>query len=289
LQVTPATTTSARILKVGVIVSEFSANGPNWMDKPYGYSYQFTTRELRDPSVTIIPLLEPNTRDKPEIAKALKLTFSGVAPMDVTDAGTLATLDVIVSGRTVNALPAELAAIETAVSGGVGLLVWGGLGDVNPGFADPAVVRLGGFAEAQWGADTNFVECEVIAPHPILGKLKAGDKVRLQPSGGYGVLKPGGAGLLKLGPEARIHTYGPGSAEDREGFVFYPIYTSSLGKGRIVGCSFPAFRQLEPAFDRAVGGKFILRCVQWLAERPATRATTMAATAPTATTRTQTQ
>jgi hypothetical protein len=66
--------------------------------------------------------------------------------------------------------------------------------------------------------------------------------------------------------------------------AFHPIYVSRLGKGKIVGCSFPAVRQIPPSLNRAVGGDFLLRCVAWLAEKsPTTGATTTTATTTTTT------
>jgi hypothetical protein len=54
----------------------------------------------------------------------------------------------------------------------------------------------------------------------------------------------------------------------KDTYEFYPIYISSLGKGKIVGCSFPSWTAVPKQLDTAVGGKFMVRCAKWLAGRP---------------------
>ena len=63
-------------------------------------------------------------------------------------------------------------------------------------------------------------------------------------------------------------------------WTFYPLYVGELGKGRIVGCQFPAWSPMPPALMTATDSQFNIRAVQWLAHRledpaaPATRAAT---------------
>jgi hypothetical protein len=276
-----ATRQATRVYTVGVIVSHASANGIWHGDQKFGYSYEHAVRELRDPRVKIVPLLEPKTADDPEIAKALAGTFRNSAPLDVTDAAALKKLDVIVTSRALIVPPAALDAIETAVSdGGVGLLLWGNLGDKEPGFEDARVRRLTGLTDAEWGytPDPPGVECTVLAAHPILGKLKPGAKLKLQASGAYGPLPPGAMALVTVADQSQVEVYNTTTRPTRTDLTFHPVYVSRLGKGRIVGCSFPAFRQFPPSLNRAVGGDFLLRCVTWLAEKPATTTATTART-----------
>jgi hypothetical protein len=170
-----------------------------------------------------------------------------------------------------------LSAVESAVrDGGVGLLAWGSLGDQKPGFDDDRVRRLTGFTDAQWGytPDPPGVECTVLAAHPILGKLKPGAKLKLQASGAYGVLPPppDGIALVTVADQSQVRVYNTTATRPtRTDLQFHPIYLSRLGKGKIVGCSFPAFRQLPPSLNRAVGGDFLLRCVAWVARGEETR------------------
>jgi hypothetical protein len=274
-----ATRQATRVYSVGVIVSHASANGIWHGDQRFGYSYEHAVRELRDPHVRIVPLLEPGTADDPEIAKALAATFKSSPPLEVTDAAALKNLDVIVASRSLIMLPAALDAIESAVSdGGVGLLLWGNLGDHTPGFDDARVGRLTGLGDAQWGstADKAGAECTVLAAHPILGKLKPGAKLKLQASGAYGPLPPYATALVSITDQSQVRPYNTTTRPTRTDLTFHPIYLSRLGKGKIVGCSFPAFRQFPPSLNRAVGGDFLLRCVGWLAEKEPAAPTTTA-------------
>ena len=263
----PAAPAGPRVYQVGVIVSEYSASGPHWTDKPYGYSYQFVTEDLRYPNVRLIPLIEPGSESAAGIATALQTAFKGVPPRDVTNAAELSTLDVIVTSRSVNALPAALSAVESAVSSGVGLLHWCDFGTVTPGYGDPIVQRLRGLSPAAFGYNWGPVECEVVAEHPILGKLKPGQKLKLQPSGAYGVLNEG-TPLVKVTDPGVISFHPVDGVAPPQTAEYFPIYVSALGKGRIVGCSFPAFREFPPSLNRAVGGRFLMRCVTWLAPDP---------------------
>ena len=66
-------------IKVGVIVSEFTASGPHWLAKSYGFaSVQRMVRELRDPSLELIPLIEPATQEEPDLKDELRKDFPGV-------------------------------------------------------------------------------------------------------------------------------------------------------------------------------------------------------------------
>src|SRR2546425_269907 len=67
-RIPPSPTSKLARIKVGVIVSEFTATGPHWLAKPYGFaSVQRIVRELRDPSLELIPLIEPGTQDQPDL------------------------------------------------------------------------------------------------------------------------------------------------------------------------------------------------------------------------------
>jgi hypothetical protein len=49
---------------------------------------------------------------------------------------------------------------------------------------------------------------------------------------------------------------------------FYPLYLSSLGKGKIVGCDFCACDAMPDKLQSATQNRFMIRCVKWLVDEP---------------------
>ena len=77
--------------------------------------------------------------------------------------------------------------------------------------------------------------------------------------------QPAGTELLHV-PATQPTTLPPSAKSERDGLVFYPLYVSQLGKGRIVNCQW--HNNPPPVLDPDNDGIFYLHCVQWLAHRP---------------------
>src|SRR5205814_6615238 len=107
------------------------------------------------------PLLETDTKDDSAIAKLLTVYFPGKETLDVTNVEVLKKLDVIVAPRIWKLPDDSRAAIEAAVTSGVGLLARNGLGCMDPGSGED-VSRLSGFVESEFSYNAHPMECEVI-------------------------------------------------------------------------------------------------------------------------------
>jgi predicted DNA-binding protein (UPF0251 family) len=255
-------------IRVGILVSEFTATGPHYTSNTYGYTHKSMVVALRDSSTELYPIIEPGTQSDAKIASIIRTDFAGRTPIDGSRVEQLSTLNVIASCRGCDMRPEVLDAMESAVrDDGIGLLIWSGLATVTPGH-NPQVDHLNGLQEGQYGWNSKAVECQVVAAHPILGKLSdnIGVTAQLTPNGYYGALQPGATGLIRISNPVDIWPVGEDLKTDREDFVFYPVYVSSLGKGKIVGCSFALWKSTRP-IDQLVGGSFMLRSVKWLAGR----------------------
>jgi hypothetical protein len=254
-------------IRVGVILSVFNATGPSWVGKPAGYTRQVSfLRELKDPAIQPVALIDPGTANDPDIARIVQNSFSGRAAIEVTDAAKMDSVAVIVGPDIWNASPELLTAVARRVKNGGGLLFRQGFGCVTPGFT-PEVAELCGLSEGQYGWNLESSICEVVTAHPLLGKLKPGDTLEMFPNGAYGVLARG-TGLITLKDQQRINISGENFQQARADFVHNPLYVAELGKGKIVGCSFARFRPVPDELNAAAKDKFTVRCVKWLAGKP---------------------
>jgi hypothetical protein len=244
-----------------------------------GYSIQIVG-ELSRGDFDLVPILEPGTASVPEMKKLLDLWFKDKSPVDVFDPEALKKLDVIVAPR-IWMLPDEaLAAIEAAVKSGTGLLARNGLGCMRPG-SGPEVSRLSGFTESAFAYNPHPMECEVIGSHPILGKLagKIGQSLQITPNGTWGIPNAQTIPLIKVKDMKTFSDFAGGD----QSMPFYPLYVSQLGKGRIVGCQFPAWSMMPKDLMSATDQEFNIRAVLWLAHKldEKTPATTRATTSTT--------
>ena len=260
----------ARPVRVGILLSHFTATGPYLTSVPYAYKdgYLETDRALRtDPLFELIPIVEPGTAEDPDLLAALKTSFKGKPAIDATDRNQISTLDVIVCPRVWNETPEVMNAIESAVSRGAGLLVGAGFAMQTPGPGD-RTDRLNGLAQGCWAmSDPQGIECDVIADHPLLGKLGKGSKVTLPANGECGLLPPGATALIEVTHEEEIAAVGmtrPVPAQYR----FYPLFIGSLGKGKILSCAFTVWKPVPSDLQDATGGRFMIRCVKWLTNQP---------------------
>jgi RNA polymerase sigma factor (sigma-70 family) len=259
-------------VRVGVIVSKFTAVGPHLTRSPYGSGHLPMVRALRtDPMLQLIPVVEPGTETDPDIAGILKTTFRHMDPINGGDVNQLMTLDVIACPRVWDETPEVMSAVEGAVRQGKGLLILAGFAMTSPG-PSPQVDRINGLKNGRYEATQEEVDCEVIADHPLLGKLSRGDVVSIDPNGECGVLPAGAVPLIRVKDPAIAFANGvflPTTVPaNQQNYPFYPLFISQLGQGTIVNCAFHAWNPVPSDLDNATNGQFLIRCVKWLAHRP---------------------
>jgi hypothetical protein len=250
-------TSAPRELEVGVYLSK--ATGDQW-----GYSCQMT-QELLHRHLNVRPILDVGPEAQAAVAKLLGVYFPGKTAIYSSDVEALKALDVIVAPRIWDLADEARTSIEAAVTNGTGLLIRDGLGSWEPG-SGPDVSRLSGFDESHFGYNAHPMDCQVIADHPILGKLtvQTGESISITPNGTWGKLATATVPLIKVKDMDAFRKFGGSNSET---WAFYPLYISQLGKGRIVGCQFPAWSPTPTALTSATDGEFNLRCVLWLAHR----------------------
>jgi hypothetical protein len=108
----------------------------------------------------------------------------------------------------------------------------------------------------------------VLVDHPIVTELKpmigTGKKLKVEPSilGSIGILPDDAIPLIAApGIPNQHHIATPVPPET----VFYPVYISHLGKGRIVCLQ---WNGAQGDLEAITSGKFYPRCIQFLANRP---------------------
>ena len=95
--------------------------------------------------------------------------------------------------------------------------------------------------------------------------MQTGQSVSITPNGTWGKLAAGTVPLIKVKDMDAFRKFF--TRGDDTTSTFFPLYISQLGKGRIVGCQFPAWSPTPTALTSATDGEFNLRCVLWLAHR----------------------
>lgn len=250
-------------IKVGVILSQRTAEHWQWklVNKVMNEGL------LNDPSFEAYAIVEPGTAQQGEIPGLCHKYFAGRAAIDCTDAARLRELDVIVAPYVSTLAPEMADAVEKLVRDqGKGLMIRAWLGVMSPGCTS-RVLALNGLTEGQWGWNGRDVECEIISPHPILGDLAPGTRLLLEPNGAYGVMVEGGERLVVV---TNMSNVGPATGgpfvTDRADFVHAPLYVSTFGKGRIVGCMFHGHKNDDVATSRFVHA-VMPRAIRWLAGR----------------------
>jgi hypothetical protein len=258
-------------LRVGLYMSKLT--GQQW-----GYSVQIVG-ELSRGDFDLVPILEPASDSVPEIKKLLGLWFKDKSPVSASDAEALKKLDVIVAPRIWLIPEASRAAIESAVRNGTGLLARNGVGCMQPG-SGPDISHLNGFEESQFGYNPHPMDCEIIASHPILGKLagQVGRSIQITPNGTWGIPNAQTTPLIRVKDMNAFRAF----YQLQNDWTFYPLYVSQLGKGRIVGCQFPAWSPTPKDLMSATDQEFNIRAVKWLAHRldETTPTTARASTSP---------
>jgi RNA polymerase sigma-70 factor (ECF subfamily) len=253
-------------LRVGYIVSNYTVTGPGraFNGQHYSHAHSKVVPLLTDPTTELWAVIEPGTADDPGIAQIVQTVFAG-RQMNGSDVAQLKTCDVIVAAGVRNGVESVLKAVETTVrESGVGLLLWIPIGGSMPGLNDPIMRRLNALdgGESHSGQfSLDWIDCDLVGTHSILGPLAGtGGKPGAQPKRLQfrpELLAPIAADATPL---VRLKSEDPKMA-------YYPLYVSKLGRGHIVHFGFATFTQIPQDFDRAVGGRFTMRCLYWLAGR----------------------
>jgi hypothetical protein len=221
--------------------------------------------ELRDTSVDLIPVIEPQTQPEKETKRILDLYFENQKPLSVYDEKDLKTLDVLVVAGCWTIQQETMDAIESAAKEGLNLIVVSGVGIYSPR-TNEQTRRLAGIEGAEFAMNTGEVACKVVAAHPLLGNLKQGDELTLCPNGMFGNFKDATA-LVQVNSLSDVHIE-LSNAKKEADMVFAPLYLSKLGKGTIVGVSWASWAPMPDAIEEATDGRFYERAALWLAGRP---------------------
>jgi RNA polymerase sigma factor (sigma-70 family) len=256
------------IIRVGILLSQFTAEGPHYTQPPYGYKdgYLQLFRALRTESnLEVVPIIEPGSEKDADLAAILKSGFRGKTPIDGSRKEQLMTLDVIACPRVWNETPVVLNAIRAAVRDGKGLLVMAGFALHTPGIGTPPVDELNGLKEGLWEYCSDGADCQIAQPHPLLGNLKPGDEISLPANGECGILADGATGLVEVSNLDDVHEVAI-FREIPSTYRFFPVIVGRLGKGRIVNCQFTSWEPVRDDLQIPTGGRFIVRCVEWLAD-----------------------
>jgi hypothetical protein len=257
-------------LKVGVFVSATTGlNKPPEVDAWY-QEFRVMEEIQSTPELDLTPVIEPGSENAPQQKRLLRYYFRDKTPIVVTDTTALRRLNVIVASSAHETSEAALQSIAAAVTDGTGLYIRGCLGGCTPGPSSPTATSLRGYA-GEWtsGNFPDGADCVVLASHPILGDLSArvGQSLHLEAGGGMGRLRPGAAGapLIRVKSMAgyRIADWEP--KIDTSTLPGDLLYTSSLGKGRIVGLSVGGPTPVP--LQQATGNRFVIRVCRWLAGR----------------------
>jgi hypothetical protein len=260
----PATERPAGKIKVGVYLGSASARRST-----DGYNGQVRImRELKGSALDVSPVIESGSETEADLGRKLDLHFYGKRALNVADATALGALNVIVINDPI-VLPADaLDAIEAAVTEGTGLFIRQGRGIESPG-PTPQLCRLLGLKDARYAWNPEPVACEIVGISPLLGKLarERGRDVMLRPNGVYGEFVGGTVPLLKVKDAGQVQWMSK-LAIGEPAPTFYPLYTTQLGKGRIVVCSFAGYTDTPPDLQTATADKFTVHAMQWLANRP---------------------
>jgi hypothetical protein len=238
-------------LRVGFVVSLYTATGPSKLGRPYGYDHADIVEKLRSDQAQLIPLIESDSEDDEDMKKMIgeKFPDANGQVMRANDLESLKSLDVIVAYRTPNMRDEVLEGLTKAVEEGVGLLWVGPVGVNNPGCTD-LLNNLVGLKEGQYGYGSSPVDVEVVGKDdPVMKDLDDAEKWKCIPNGVNGKYKDDVKPLVKLGPSAEIRfpfTQVDG-ADD-----FYLVYEAPLGKGCVIVCNWsgnaPEVATEEPSF-----------------------------------------
>ncbi len=243
------------------MISHFTATGPRWEGKPYGYAHAAITKNLTSPSMTLVAIVEPGSEDDPAFVEALKANFPedvDVERVNAHDAAALSGLDVIVANRVPNLTPEAIGAIHEAVQGGTSLFIGQTFGTVTPGYpADPRLADLLGMDSPTYAYDRRESVVEVVGgDDPLLEGVEGlDDDWKANPNGAMGEPRQNVAIVLKVQSTDTINN----KSDDAVGEM-YVLYAHRFGKGGIVvqNCK----TMPEPLSQLPEDDNLYLRCVR---------------------------
>lgn len=252
-------------IRVGVLLSHASA-----VDGWFG-NYKMVGRTFRDGlrsgNFDIYAVVEPDTAPLAELSPDAAAYFGDHAMIECTDVEAMRRLDVLVAPALSHVTPAMVNAVERAVrDDGAGLLVRMWFGEGSPGLT-PRLLALRGLSEGRFGWNPKDQSCEVVdGDHPILrGVLATGERLKLEPNGAYGIYS--GTPLIRLSDSTAVGPNEPGAPTTHPAnYVVAPLSVATLGKGRIVCCSWLG-HQNDPRTQAALN-EITIRSVRWLGHDP---------------------
>jgi len=243
-------------LKVGVLVSYFTATGPSRINRPYGYEHAAIADALRDPAIQLFPLIERDSETDEELAKVIAEKFpqSDNQAFFADDIESLKSLDAIVMSRAPNLNAQVIDGVTQAVQSGVGLLVVGPVGVNDPGYTEPLANLLGMTEDAGYAFCSQPQDVELVAADdPLIKGLGDAAAWAAQPNGVMGTLKEGAKPLIKLSSNDAL------LPRNHPNTDFCLLYMTTVGKGPVIVCNWSGVMP-EPAKNAAEPG-FYVRCV----------------------------
>jgi hypothetical protein len=260
-------------------------------DKPGGVSRLQVVKHLPVGEFDIRAIVDQTVTDNDPLQEKQRATLMPGATIDVSDVPALKSLDVIIASREWYLDDAAASAIHEAVESGVGILNQCPIGLGSPGVSDQRILDLEGMVEENY---LYVPSSKVLIPyivlqkdHPLLAGL-AGTTVRNRGLNGViGTLR--GTPLLaapnqtnqrgdrnSMSMDVLAQTVVPATTNSSAATnavatsepsepppaVFFPLYVSQFGEGRIVACQW--YTPDPPAALAKVD--FYPRCARWLAE-----------------------
>jgi hypothetical protein len=271
---------SGNAIKVGWMVSEWTSQ-----EHPYGTpgnteNVTAIRQRFMDPEIELFAIIEPDTQDSQWVQGIVKKYFKSGHVVNGGDAEALSKLDVIVLSRDWNMRKAVMEGILKAVGNGTGLLRHLAAG-ISQREDDELMARINCIDEPKFFWTRETIDCRVVSDHPLL----AGIGTTL-PEGKLSIANVNGAIGIVHGIPLIVAEEGATSAHgtEAEGLpsttgsttnqstsaptdrrIFCPMFISQIGKGKVVACQWDSIP--KPLVD-ATKGRFYIRCVQWLANRP---------------------
>ncbi len=242
-------------LKVGLLMSHFTATGPSWRGEPYGYEHQASEEfaaVLDQMNFDVYAIIEPGTAAKSALPRILAKTGLRDKTIELTDLPALLNLNVIVIKKCNNAIPEMVGALRQAVESGVGIVDIGGFGRVTPGY-NAEIEDFYGVSNTGYSYYLEAIDAPVLQQHPILGDLKPGDTIGIDVPDGFTVPNGVRDGAVLLG--------GTDKLDDN----FCALMVREVGKGRMVVGNW--YYLTLPRCPWGPYGLY-LRCINWAAHQP---------------------
>jgi hypothetical protein len=251
-------------MKVGILVSEFTATGPHSGAQEYGYAHAKIAAEIKDPSIVLIPIIDPGSESEAGLGEAIKENFpdSEGKVLNAGDPEALKSLDAIVLAQVPNLKDEVLEGVTKVVSEGTPLLVVGRCGNLNPAYKNKMIGDLVGMTEAHFAWTRGTGPAEVVAKDdPLIKGLNAPEEWTVTVAGAHGKLNEGAVPLVKLKADAELRL--PGNSTRGEGEDYFVLYQTTLEKGPVMVCN---WTKLPDEIASVEGPGFYVRCLKRLVE-----------------------